>query len=170
VADAWIGLGSNLGPRREHLRAALSELRRLGHVSQASSLYETEPVGFTEQDAFLNAVVCLSTAVPAQALMEGLLAIEAGRGRIRNMPNGPRTLDLDLLLYDQEIIDLPGLQVPHPRLHQRRFVLVPLHEIAPRLPHPTLKRNVRELLGELHDSSLVVRIEEYPAWAAHDRP
>jgi 2-amino-4-hydroxy-6-hydroxymethyldihydropteridine diphosphokinase len=164
VAEAWIGLGSNAGERREHLRAALYALRRRGQVLQVSSLYETEPVGCTEQGAFLNAVLSLNTHLSPRGLLEELLRIEAGRGRIRRQRYGPRTLDLDLLFYDDDVIEEAGLVLPHPRLHERRFVLAPLCQLAPGLRHPVLKRSLGELLGEVEDSAAVVEVEEYPDW------
>jgi 2-amino-4-hydroxy-6-hydroxymethyldihydropteridine diphosphokinase len=164
VPDAWIGLGSNLGDRRGHLRAAFEELKLFGQVIRASSLYETEPVGFTEQGAFLNAAICLETRLPPRALMDELLRIEAGRGRTRGLRNGPRTLDLDLLFYDDAVVEEPGLVLPHPRLHERRFVLVPLCELAPRLLHPVLKRELGGLLREVPDDPAVIRAEPYPDW------
>jgi 2-amino-4-hydroxy-6-hydroxymethyldihydropteridine diphosphokinase len=164
MAEAWIALGSNVGDRREHLRAAVEGLRRLGEVTKVSSLYETEPVGFKEQGAFLNAVLCLQTQLPARGLLEDMLRIEAGRGRVRGERNGPRTLDLDLLFYDDAVIEEAGLVVPHPRLHERRFVLAPLCEVAPRLRHPVLKRSVVGLLEDVQDHAALVRVECCPGW------
>jgi 2-amino-4-hydroxy-6-hydroxymethyldihydropteridine diphosphokinase len=164
VAEAWIGLGSNLGDRRAHLRAAVAALERLGKLTGVSSLYETEPVGYKDQGAFLNAVAGLETAMPARALMAELLRIEAEQGRIRDRRDGPRTLDLDLLLYNGSIIAEPELEVPHPRLHLRRFVLEPLCELAPDLRHPGLNRTVRQMLEETTDQSEVARVQAYPDW------
>lgn len=170
MAEAWIGLGSNLGPRREHLRAALVELWRIGQVLQVSSLCETEPVGATRQGGFLNAALCLKTHLPPRALLEELLRIEAGRGRVRGERNGPRTLDLDLLFYDDAVIEEDGLQVPHPRLHERRFVLVPLCELAPGLRHPVLKRGLGDLLEAVEDRSSVIEVERSTDWVEGTRP
>lgn len=166
MAEAWIGLGSNLGDRRGHLRAALRGLAELGRVRAVSALYETEPVGLRAQPEFLNAVALLETELAARALLEGLLDIEARCGRVRTEEkNGPRTLDLDLLLYGEAVIDETGLEVPHPRLHERRFVLEPLASLAPALRHPRLGRTASELLAELRDASAVRRVEG-PEWAA----
>lgn len=166
MAEAWIGLGSNLGDRRGHLRAALGGLAGLGRVRSVSALYETEPVGLRTQPEFLNAVALLETELTARELLEGLLEIEARCGRLRTgQKNEPRTLDLDLLLYGDAVIDETGLEVPHPRLHERRFVLEPLASLAPRVRHPRLGRTVRQLLDELQDASAVRRVEG-PEWAA----
>jgi 2-amino-4-hydroxy-6-hydroxymethyldihydropteridine diphosphokinase len=137
VTVAFIGLGSNLGDREGNLRAALARLTELGEV-RASSFRETDPVGVTDQPRFLNAAAEVSTDLPARDLLDALLAIERdlGRDRAREERWGPRTLDLDLLLYGDDVIDEPGLTVPHPRLAERRFVLEPLHELAPGLLLP----------------------------------
>jgi 2-amino-4-hydroxy-6-hydroxymethyldihydropteridine diphosphokinase len=137
VTVAYIGLGSNLGDREGNLRAALVRLAGLGEV-RASSFRETDPVGVTDQPRFLNAAAELSTQLRARDLLEALLGIERdlGRDRSREERWGPRTLDLDLLLYGDEVIDEPGLTVPHPRLAERLFVLEPLHELAPALVLP----------------------------------
>ena len=164
MTEAFIGLGSNVGDRREHLRAALRGLERLGRITRVSSLYETEPVGFAEQGAFLNAVAAIETDLTPHELMQELLNIEAGRERVRVQRNGPRTLDLDLLFYGDEVIERPGLAVPHPRLQDRRFVLAPLCQIAPDLRHPALGLSVQELLEELRDTAEVLEAEPYPAW------
>ena len=165
MPEAVIGLGSNLGDRKDHLRAALAALSEIGEVRRVSSLYETEPVGFAGQGSFLNAVTCVDTGLGAHAILLRLLEVEARYGRVRRERFGPRTLDLDLLFYGQEIVDEPGLHVPHPRLHERRFVLEPLCEIAPSLWHPVLKRTVRQLLADSKDRCAVMPIESYPDWA-----
>jgi len=137
VTVAYIGLGSNLGDREETLRDALARLAELGEV-RVSSFRETDPVGVTDQPKFVNAVAELSTQLAPRDLLDALLAIERelGRDRSREQRWGPRTLDLDLLLYGGEMIDEPGLTVPHPRLADRRFVLEPLHELVPGLVLP----------------------------------
>ena len=134
---AYIGLGSNLGDREGNLRGALARLTELGGV-RVSSFRETDPVGVTDQPRFLNAAAELSTDLPARQLLDALLAIERDLGRDRSREDrwGPRTLDLDLLLYGDEVIDDPGLTVPHPRLAERQFVLEPLHELTPGLMLP----------------------------------
>ena len=145
---AYIGLGSNLGDREGSLRAALARLAELGEV-RASSFRETDPVGVTDQPRFLNAAAELSTDLTARDLLDALLAIERdlGRDRSREERWGPRTLDLDLLLYGTDVIDEPGLTVPHPRLAERLFVLEPLDELAPALTLPDGRRIV-DLLRE----------------------
>ncbi|MDQ5946577.1 MAG: 2-amino-4-hydroxy-6-hydroxymethyldihydropteridine diphosphokinase [Pseudomonadota bacterium] len=135
---AFVALGANLVEPQTQVRAALAELARLPQSTlvAASSLYRTAPVGLAGQPDFINAVAALDTSLSPDDLLEALFAIERSFGRVRKEKNGPRTLDLDLLLYDNEIIDTPHLHLPHPRLHLRAFVVVPLAEIAPdcRLP------------------------------------
>ncbi len=160
-----MALGSNLGDRRGHLRAALVALRRAGRLLAVSPLYETEPVGLREQPAFLNAVVKLETALPARELLRTLLEAEAERGRVRREKDGPRTLDLDLLLYGEEVIEEEGIAVPHPRMHLRRFVLAPLAAVAPGCRHPLLGKTVEELLAGLEDSAVVAEVED-ARWGA----
>jgi 2-amino-4-hydroxy-6-hydroxymethyldihydropteridine diphosphokinase len=134
---AYIGLGANLGDREENLRAALERLAELGPL-RVSSFRETDPVGVTDQPRFVNAVAELETGLGARDLLERLLEIERQLGRDRSGEErwGPRTIDLDLLLYGGDVIDEPGLSVPHPRLAERRFVLEPLHELNPGLVLP----------------------------------
>ena len=135
---AFVALGANLVEPQAQVRAALAELARLPQSTlvAASSLYRTAPVGLAGQPDFINAVAALDTSLSPDDLLEALFAIERSFGRVRKEKNGPRTLDLDLLLYDNQIIDTPHLHLPHPRLHLRAFVVVPLAEIAPdcRLP------------------------------------
>jgi 2-amino-4-hydroxy-6-hydroxymethyldihydropteridine diphosphokinase len=147
VTVAYIGLGANLGDREENIRAAIERLAELGALL-VSSFRETDPVGVTEQPRFVNAVAELETELGASALLGQLLEIERelGRDRSREQRWGPRTIDLDLLLYGDEVIDEPGLTVPHPRLAERRFVLEPLHELAPDLALPDGRR-IRDLLA-----------------------
>jgi 2-amino-4-hydroxy-6-hydroxymethyldihydropteridine diphosphokinase len=130
---------------------AIQQLETLGRIAAVSSLYETEPVGYLEQPRFLNSVVALDTALAPANLIGGLLGIERDLGRARSFPNAPRTLDLDLLMVDDVILDTPELTLPHPRLHERAFVLVPLAEIAPELVHPGFGKRVQELLHTLPD-------------------
>jgi 2-amino-4-hydroxy-6-hydroxymethyldihydropteridine diphosphokinase len=151
MATAYIGLGSNLGDRMATLRAAVQRLETLGRITAASSLYETEPVGYLAQPSFLNAVVALDTALAPTDLMDALLGIERDLGRTRSFPNAPRTLDLDLLIVDGLILDTPELTLPHPRLHERAFVLVPLVEIAPQLVLPGSGKGIQEFLQALPD-------------------
>ena len=129
TALAGIGLGSNVGDREDHLRAAVARLRSLGRVVGISSLYETAPVGGPDQGWYLNAVVKLSTELDPRSLLRGLHKIENLAGRTREVRWGPRTLDLDLLVYDEITIRTSDLTIPHPHAHERAFVLVPLTEV-----------------------------------------
>ncbi len=153
MSTAYIALGSNLGNRAHALSSAIRRLSSLGQVAAVSSLYETEPVGYHDQPAFLNAVVALETQLEPLPLLRGLLAIERqlGRDRSRGPLKGPRTLDLDLLLMGDSIIAAEELSLPHPALAQRRFVLAPLAEIAPALRHPETNRSMADLLALLPD-------------------
>jgi 2-amino-4-hydroxy-6-hydroxymethyldihydropteridine diphosphokinase len=139
VTRAYVGLGANLGDRRAMLRAALEQLEQEPGVTvvAVSSVRETEPVGVLEQPRFLNAAVAIDTTLSPRELLDGLLGIERRLGRTREGPRfGPRTIDLDLLLYDDEQLEEPGLQVPHPRLHERAFALEPLAELDSELVVP----------------------------------
>jgi 2-amino-4-hydroxy-6-hydroxymethyldihydropteridine diphosphokinase len=146
VTLAYVGLGSNLGDREATIRAAVEALPGVVAVSR---LRETDPVGVTDQPAFLNGAVVLDTDLSARGLLERLLAVERGLGRERRERWGPRTIDLDLLLFGAETIDEPGLTVPHPRLHERRFALEPLAELDPELLVPG-RGPVKDLLAGLH--------------------
>jgi 2-amino-4-hydroxy-6-hydroxymethyldihydropteridine diphosphokinase len=153
-ALAAVALGSNVGDRRAHLRVALDRLAALPGVElrARSRLRETEPEGGPPQGRFVNGVVLLSTTLAPRELLDALLAIERAGGRVRRARNGPRTIDLDLLFHGprgEAVLDEPGLALPHPRMHLRRFVLEPLAEVAPRWRHPTLGRTARALLAEL---------------------
>jgi 2-amino-4-hydroxy-6-hydroxymethyldihydropteridine diphosphokinase len=159
----FVGLGSNLGEREALIRMALDDLSRLPgtQLVRASSLYDTEPVGEVEQPNFLNAVAQLECEMSARQLLWNLLLIERRLGRVRTQKWGPRTIDLDLLFYRSETRATQFLTLPHPRLHERRFVLEPLCEIAPELVHPVLKKTSREMLASLDDDSRV-RIYRQP--------
>ncbi|MCD6059676.1 MAG: folK [Thermomicrobiales bacterium] len=151
MATAYIGLGSNLGDRMATLQTAVQQLESLGRVAEVSSLYQTEPVGYLEQPPFLNAVVALKTVLAPIDLLHAMLGIERALGRTRSFPDAPRTLDLDLLLLDDVILDTTELTLPHLRLHERAFVLIPLAEIAPEAVHPVSGKTIWDLLGALPD-------------------
>ena len=155
---AHLSLGSNIGDRERHLRDAIARLETKGRIVSVSSLYETEPVEFTDQAWFLNCAVALETTETAQQLMTAVLDIEQQMGRQRLQRKGPRTIDIDILLFGDKTMDSPALTFPHPAMHQRRFVLEPLAEIAPELQHPVLKKTIRQLLDALPDGQAVHRV------------
>jgi 2-amino-4-hydroxy-6-hydroxymethyldihydropteridine diphosphokinase len=148
---AFIGLGSNLGDREAMIRMALDDLARLPETSlvRASSLYDTEPVGDVDQPNFLNAVAQIDTELTARQLLWNLQLIERRLGRVRTQKWGPRTIDLDLLLYGALVVDEPDLKVPHPELLRRSFVLVPLVELDPLLVHPLTHETLLTELSRL---------------------
>ncbi len=170
-ARAYSGLGSNLGDRQAAFERAFDGLARRGFaVNARSSLYWTEPVGGPPQDWFLNAVVAGSTALRPEELLGACLDLEREAGRVRGVRDGPRTLDLDLLLYEGEVRAGAGLELPHPRLHQRRFVLVPLCEVAAHVVHPLLGLTARELLERCPDRARVQRHASSSQGALASRP
>ena len=159
VQTIYLSLGSNVGDREVNLRAAIAALPGAGvRVTRVSSIYETEPVDYLEQDWFLNCVVVGETEMRTVELLRGLRGIEAQMGSKKLVAKGPRLIDIDILLYGSETIDAPELQVPHPRMTQRKFVLAPLAEIAPELRHPLWNGSVKELLETTEDHSQVRRL------------
>ncbi|MDQ6759431.1 MAG: 2-amino-4-hydroxy-6-hydroxymethyldihydropteridine diphosphokinase [Acidobacteriota bacterium] len=148
MKTAYLSLGSNLGNREENLRRALDLLREAGvRVAKSSSIYETEPQDVREQPWFLNMVIEVETALFPKQLLGRIHKIERELGRKRTVPKGPRTIDIDILLYGSLVMDSAELEIPHPRMAERRFVLEPLQEIAPGILHPVTTKTVREMLG-----------------------
>ena len=155
----YISLGSNVGDRAASLRAAIERLKEAGEERRVSGFYETEPVELLDQPWFLNCVVALETSESAQELLRRVLVIEQEMGRTRLRDKGPRSIDIDILLYGQEVVEERGLKIPHPSMQERRFVLEPLAEVAPEAVHPKLKKTVRELLAALPAGQVVRRLE-----------
>lgn len=150
MSFAYIALGSNLGDKEKNLRRALLLLTQQGvEVVRVSSFLSTEPYGVTDQPQFLNAVACVRTSLAPLALLDVLLATELAMGRVRLRHWGERNIDLDLLLYEDVVLDMPRLRLPHPDMQNRDFVLLPLAEIAPELKHPTLQKTIWELKKDL---------------------
>ena len=149
----YIGTGTNLGDREQNLADALSLLGL--PIVVVSSIYETEPVGYLQQPWFLNQVICVETEFSPKKLLDLCQHVESQMGRVREIPKGPRSMDLDILFYHDLILDNPGLQVPHPGIPDRRFVLVPMNEIAPDFIHPVFQRPISALLSSCTDRSIV---------------
>jgi 2-amino-4-hydroxy-6-hydroxymethyldihydropteridine diphosphokinase len=145
----YLSLGSNVGDFAANLNEAIDGLRALGKVVAVSSFYETEPVELASQPWFLNCVVKLDTEKMPKQLLAGILDLEREMGRRRTQIKGPRTIDIDILLFGTSIVETKGLTIPHPALHERRFVLEPLAEIAPEVRHPVFKKTIRELRDAL---------------------
>jgi 2-amino-4-hydroxy-6-hydroxymethyldihydropteridine diphosphokinase len=165
----YLGLGSNLGNREGNLRMALRLLEPLCRVEEVSSLYETAPVGVEDQPPFHNAVCRVTTGLEPEALLRSLQRVEFEIGRRPGGPRwGPRPLDLDILLYGERVVERADLLLPHPRMAERPFVLVPLAEIAPEVRHPTLSKTVRELLGAVGGEG--VAMVAPPGWHLRRRP
>jgi 2-amino-4-hydroxy-6-hydroxymethyldihydropteridine diphosphokinase len=156
MALIYLALGSNIGDREENLRQAVRRLREVGVlVKRLSSMYETEPVDYVDQDWFLNAALEAETVLSPSELLGRMREIEFAMGSKKPFAKGPRLIDLDILLYGDETLDEPDLQVPHPRMLERRFVLVPLAQIAPTYQHPSWHGTVAEILQETPDRSEV---------------
>lgn len=148
----YLLIGGNMGKREENLQQAITLIRqRIGEVLQVSSIYETAAWGKTDQPSFLNQGLLLQTAMEPLPLLKEILSTELEMGRERLEKNGPRTIDIDIIFYNDAIIDEPGLMVPHPAMAQRRFVLTPMAELSPQLLHPILKRTMQQLLEDCTD-------------------
>lgn len=158
----YLSLGSNVGDREAQLRDARARLATVGRVVAVSSVYETEPVEFTEQPWFLNCALALETSKTPRQLMGAILRIEEEMGRRRVQKKGPRSVDIDILLFDDTVTDSAELTIPHPAMHRRRFVLEPLAEIAPEVLHPVLKKTIRELRDVLPPGQVVRKLEPQP--------
>ncbi len=154
----YLSLGSNLGNSEKQLRDAIQGLVSLGQVTKVSSFYETEPVGQLAQPWFTNCALEMKTLKMPRQLLAAVLKLEEAMGRRRTQEKGPRTVDIDILLFGNSIVHAPGLCIPHPAMHQRRFVLEPLAEIAPGLCHPQLKQTIRELRDALPSGQLVRKL------------
>ena len=155
--QVYLSLGSNVGDRAANLNTAIKHMDGLGKVVAVSSFYETEPVGLTSQPWFLNCAIQLKTEKMPRQLLRGVLAIELKMGRRRLQKKGPRNIDIDILLFGNSIVEAAGLTIPHPAMHERRFVLEPLAEIAPEARHPIFKKTVRELRDALPAGQAVKR-------------
>jgi 2-amino-4-hydroxy-6-hydroxymethyldihydropteridine diphosphokinase len=165
--SAFLSIGSNLGARRENLRKALSLLSGTKvAIKQSSSLYETEPIGIQQQREFVNLACELTCHLEPVELLEHCLTVERQMGRCRARRNGPRIIDIDIIFFGREVIDLDHLKVPHPRRMERRFVLVPMNEIAPLFVDPVSQSTVSSMLEHCPDLSWVRKIEETSSWSA----
>ena len=154
---AYLSCGSNMGDRIANLKSAIRDLRAGSIVvRRISSVYETEPVGLREQPWFMNIALEIETSLTPHEMLAGCQKIEAAHGRIRSFTGAPRPLDLDILLFDNLIIDEPSLQIPHPRMAERRFVLEPLVQIGPEVRHPVLGKTICALLAACPDPSKVI--------------
>ena len=159
MSTVYLGLGSNIGNPQDNIDTAIKHISQFAEVVQISSMYTTEPVGYADQDWFVNCCIELNTDISAEKLFSHLQRIEQGMGRVKKILNGPRIIDIDVLLWNDQTIQTDQLVVPHPRMHERAFVLEPLSEIAPNLVHPTLKKSMTQLFDELEDRHQIKKVE-----------
>ena len=159
VVEAYLGLGSNMGDRQGNLGRALGFLSRKLQMGEVSSMYDTEPIGDVSQPRFLNLVCQIYTRIAPAALLALAKGIETKLGRVSGKSNAPRPVDIDILFYGDQVIETPELVIPHPRLAERAFVLVPLAEIAPTLKHPVIGKTTKELLQEVTEKQGVFKWE-----------
>ncbi len=158
--NVYLSLGSNLGNRRENIVSASTLIhKKVGKIVKSSHFYETQPYGKTDQDAFVNQVVMVNTLLDPRAMLEEITKIERELGRERKEKWGPRTIDIDILFYGKRIIRDKGLEIPHPELHKRAFVLVPMMELDPELEHPTLNLAIDQLYMDCEDNSDVMMLD-----------
>jgi 2-amino-4-hydroxy-6-hydroxymethyldihydropteridine diphosphokinase len=155
---AYLSLGSNLGDRAANLRAAITQLSAAGRLVAVSGMYETQPVEVPDQPWFVNCVAAIETDFTARELLDLALSIEAAMGRLRMREKGARNIDIDVVLFGELVVDEPGLKIPHPAMHRRRFVLEPLVEIAPEVRHPESGKTASEMLAEFADGQTVRRL------------
>lgn len=161
--QVYLGLGSNLGDRQANLARALKLLGERLHIELVSSLYETEPVDYTEQPLFLNAICRAQTELGPMQLLSLVKGIEASLGRVPSFPNAPRPIDIDIIFYGDRVMETPDLTIPHPRLEERAFVLIPLLEVAPDLRHPVSDMHIRDLAARVGGREGVKKIGELEA-------
>lgn len=161
MSTAYLLTGGNLGDRKENLRNAVQLINeQCGTITNSSSIYETAAWGLTEQPAFLNQALEISTSLNARQLMRKILRIEKDMGRVRKEKMGPRVVDIDIIFFDDEVHSIRFITIPHPEMQNRRFVLTPLTEIAPQFEHPVLKKTIAQLLEECPDNSEVKKFSD----------
>jgi 2-amino-4-hydroxy-6-hydroxymethyldihydropteridine diphosphokinase len=159
MKEVYLLLGSNEGNRKENLALAIKQIKGYGKIIAQSSIYETEAWGLKEQNHFLNQALQIETSLSAGGLLDVLKVIEKEIGRLPSIKWGPRVIDIDILFYEDAIIDLPQIKIPHSYLHERRFTLVPLNEIAPDFIHPLLNKKVKDLLKVCKDKGQVIKLK-----------
>ncbi len=155
---SYLGISTNIGDLKKNIETATEHLKELGEILEISSHYKTEPVGYKNQDWFINICLLLETSLTPQELIKETLKIEEKMGRERKIKNGPRIIDIDILFYEQNTVKFPTLTIPHPFIQERNFVLTPLAEIAPEFIHPILNKSIKQLKEELNNPDQVIKI------------